>query len=75
MDGIMNLLHQVNDVHAAGRPDLFIEGKTKYTEIELAEILRNPQTPVFVGIDIFCDGNVKFFVFLYEYGFFDETVI
>ena len=51
MDGIMNLLHQVNDVHAAGRPDLFIEGKTKYTEIQLAEILRNPQRPVFVGID------------------------
>ena len=32
------LLHQVNDVHADGRPDLFIHGKRKYNDDELVEI-------------------------------------
>ncbi len=31
INAIMALLRQVNDVHAHGRPDLFIKGKTKYT--------------------------------------------
>lgn len=47
---IMKLLHQVNDLHADGRPDLFIHGCTKYTPDELAEIIINPKTPVFVAI-------------------------
>ena len=32
------LLHQVNDVHADGRSDLFIHGKRKYNDDELVEI-------------------------------------
>ncbi len=48
---IMRLLVQVNDVHAAGRPDLFVMGHTKYTEKELEEILKDPSTPVFVDVD------------------------
>ena len=48
---IMDLLHQVNDIHADGRPDLFIHGCTKYTPEELAGILKNPKTPVFVAIN------------------------
>lgn len=48
---IMELLHQVNDIHADGRPDLFIHGCTKYTPDELAGILKNPDTPVFVAIN------------------------
>ena len=48
---IMDLLHQVNDIHADGRPDLFIHGRTKYTPEELAGILMNPKTPVFVAIN------------------------
>lgn len=48
---IMDLLHQVNDIHADGRPDLFIHGCTKYTLTELAEILTNPDKPVFVAIN------------------------
>lgn len=50
-DGIMDLLHQVNDIHADGRPDLFIHGCTKYTPDELTEIIRNPKTPVFVAVN------------------------
>ena len=32
---ILDLLSQVNDVHAEGRPDYFIKGKRKYDEEEL----------------------------------------
>lgn len=48
---IMDLLHQVNDIHADGRPDLFIHGHTKYTPEELAEILANPMKPIFTAIN------------------------
>lgn len=48
---IMDLLHQVNDIHADGRPDLFIHGCTKYTPEELSEIIKNPLTPVFVAVN------------------------
>ena len=48
---IMNLLHQVNDVHAEGRPDLFVKGHTKYDSNEVAGIIDNPATPVFVYVD------------------------
>lgn len=48
---IMNLLHQVNDVHAEGRPDLFIKGHTKYAHEDLEKIITNPVSPVFVYTD------------------------
>lgn len=49
--GIIELLRQVNDIHAEGRPDIFIKGHTKYDDKTLTEIIQNPLTPVFVGID------------------------
>ncbi|WP_353885354.1 hypothetical protein [uncultured Dubosiella sp.] len=45
---LIRLLHQVNSIHAQGRPDLFRPDTTKYDEQELGAILDNPQTPVFV---------------------------
>ena len=48
---IMDLLVQVNMVHHNGRPDLFKGPTTKYTEAELAAILADDATPVFVGVD------------------------
>lgn len=48
---IMRLLTQVNDIHAEGRPDIFIKGHTKYDEQELFNIINNPTTPVFVAED------------------------
>jgi len=48
---LMTLLVQVNMVHHNGRPDLFKGPTTKYTETELADILADPATPVFVGVD------------------------
>lgn len=58
---IMNLLHQVNDVHAEGRPDLFVIGRTKYDINEVTEIIENPLTPVFVCTDD--DGKVAGYCF------------
>lgn len=49
--GLMKLLLQVDMVHHNGRPDLFKGPATKYTEAELAEILRKEETPVFVLTD------------------------
>ncbi len=48
---ILRLLVQVNMVHHNGRPDLFKGPTTKYTEAELAQILQNDDTPVFVCAD------------------------
>ena len=48
---IMDLLVQVNMVHHNGRPDLFKGPTTKYTEDELANIISDDATPVFVCVD------------------------
>lgn len=45
------LLLQVLTVHHQGRPDLFKAGTTKYTPDQLAAILKNENTPVFVAVD------------------------
>ena len=48
---ILRLLVQVNMVHHNGRPDLFKGPTTKYAADELAAILADDETPVFVGVD------------------------
>ena len=48
---IMNLLLQVDMVHHLGRPDLFKGPTTKYTESDLARILKSDDLPVFVCVD------------------------
>ena len=58
---LLELLHQVNDIHAQGRPDLFIPGRTKYTAAELEAILADPETPVFVCAD--ADDHVMGYAF------------
>ncbi len=52
MDGINNLLLQVNMVHHQGRPDLFKAGGKKYTDEQLKAIIREDTTPVFVATDV-----------------------
>ena len=49
--GILKLLVQVDMVHHNGRPDIFKGPATKYNEDELLEIIKDPQTPVFVCVD------------------------
>ncbi len=45
---INELLYQVQQLHADGRPDIFKTGAKKYTTEELVAILRDDNTPVFV---------------------------
>lgn len=49
--GIAKLLLQVAQVHADGRPDLFMSGGTKYTNDELEAIIADDQRPIFVAVD------------------------
>ena len=46
---ILRLLSQVLEVHAAIRPDLFVSGTVKYNADELAVIIDDEKTPVFVA--------------------------
>ncbi len=48
---LSELLSEVLELHAKIRPDIFLSGSTKYTASELADILANDQTPVFVAVD------------------------
>ena len=51
LDGINRLLHQVEDVHYQGRPDLFKPGAKKYTDEELSLLIEDDTRPIFVGVD------------------------
>lgn len=57
---IMDLLSQVLEVHAAGRPDLFKSGTTKYAPSELEKIIADTERPIFVGEH---DGLVQGYAF------------
>ena len=48
---ILNLLVQVDMVHHEGRPDIFKGPATKYSEQQLAAIISDEKTPVFVCVD------------------------
>ena len=52
--GVLHLLSQVLEVHAAIRPDLFVPGTTKYSHEELEEMFRDDTKPVYVAED---DGD------------------
>ncbi len=54
--GILKLLVQVDMVHHNGRPDLFKGPATKYNAEELEEIIKDPETPVFVYVNE--DGSI-----------------
>ncbi|MBO7703444.1 MAG: GNAT family N-acetyltransferase [Solobacterium sp.] len=45
---LIDLLHQVLEVHAAGRPDIFVSGTTKYGYEELKKMIEGENTPMFV---------------------------
>ena len=58
--GMINLLHQVGDVHHQIRPDIFRPGALKYTPAQLEELLRDETKPIFVCDD---DGFVAGYCF------------
>lgn len=51
MEGINRLLCQVLMVHHKGRPDLFKGNVKKYTDQELAALIKDDSRPIFVGVD------------------------
>ena len=55
LNGIMNLLYQVAEVHHKGRPDLFKAGCAKYTKEQLESIIMDKNSVVFVAVE---DGAV-----------------
>ena len=66
---IHQLLTQVNNVHAKGRPDLFKSGNRKYTDEQLRQIIANVEhSPIFVLVDDndmvlgYCFGIVEQFI-------------
>ena len=44
LQDVNRLLHQVLEVHAQGRPDIFKTGTKKYKDDELLKIFQNPLT-------------------------------
>ena len=48
---IEELLYQVHKIHSDGRPDIFKNGKKKYTTEELRILLKDDEKPIFVAAD------------------------
>jgi len=48
---ILNLLSQVLEIHAKIRPDIFIAGRTKYTNDELLEMINNNDNLIYVAVE------------------------
>ena len=48
IDSLNRLLYQVQTLHAEKRPDIFKLGAKKYTSQELAKIIADDMTPIFV---------------------------
>ena len=46
---LKRLLMQVLNIHAEGRPDLFIPNTTKYTDEELRELIHDPDICIFTA--------------------------
>ncbi len=49
VDRLQDLLFAVQNLHAEGRPDLFIKNSRKYTHERVREIIACKNSPVFVG--------------------------
>ena len=49
--GVLGLLSQVLELHAAIRPDIFIPGTTKYTDEELQAMVRDDANPIYIAVD------------------------
>ena len=47
--GILNLLKQVGQVHHDIRPDIFRDGALKYDASALAQLLTDPNSPIFIA--------------------------
>lgn len=57
---LKTLLMEVLNIHAQGRPDIFVPNTTKYTDEELVKMTSDPRTPIFVYDE---DGTVLGYAF------------
>lgn len=48
---LIELLEQVLQIHADIRPDIFIPGTTKYTNVELSDMVKDDSNPIYVAAD------------------------
>ena len=51
IDKLIELLQQVLELHAKIRPDIFICGTTKYTRVELENMVLDDNNPIYVAVD------------------------
>lgn len=58
--GMIKLLDQVGQVHHDIRPDLFRDDARKYSEADLAELLKDPSRPILIAE---IDGDVAGYCF------------
>ena len=67
---LIELLEQVLQIHADIRPDIFIPGTTKYTNEELAEMIKDDTKPIYVaaGDDDICILSDKTAAVFQQYG-------
>ena len=49
--GLLELLSQVLEIHAAIRPDIFVPGTTKYSESDLEKMLLDDRRRIFVALN------------------------
>ena len=70
--GLIELLKQVGEVHHKIRPDLFRSGAQKYSESDLAELLQDPERPIFVGLE---DGQMLGYCFCILEEVKDNTIL
>ena len=61
IDDLQRLLLQVNNIHAAQRPDLFKTNGIKYSSDELSTIIIDPDKPIFVATST--NGTILGYVF------------
>ena len=70
--GMIRLLDQVGQVHHEIRPDLFRDGARKYSEADLAELLKDPNRPILIGE---IDGEVAGYCFCILQESRDDSVL
>ena len=68
-----HILFQVQDVHANGRPDIFIKGAKKYNDEQLLDIIGNDERPIFVGVNE--NGKVMGYAFCVFENHKDDNIL
>ena len=70
--GMISLLQQVGQVHRDIRPDIFRDHAQKYDEAALADLLKDPTRPIFIGEE---DGNVLGYCFCIHKEYLGDNVL